>query len=583
MSKILSILGITFLFLFFNWLGLPTISMSNGSFIFLLIVYITTVVSILVYSDKENINMLGVGIGSILLILFMIISFFTTSSMINAYDYQEIIENVGDIKEVEYNNNIKPIDPSQIIIIDEETAKKLGDKKLSDGNNVIGSQVVIGDYTLQKIVENGKIKLYYIAPLLHTGFFKWNRNRSGTPGYIKVSATNSKDVTYINDYKIKYQPNAFFSGNLKRHVRGNGFRSVFFTDDSFEIDDDGNPYWVYTKYDKCIGLSGNDAVGTIIVNAVTGDIEEYSIESTPEWVDRIQPLKFVNNQIVDWGDYVHGWYNPSNVDETKPTRGTSYVLGDDGNFYYYTGITSKGVDETSIGFIMTNTRTKETIFYRLTGATETKASRSAEGAVQNLGYVATFPRPYNINGELTYVMALKDVEGLIKKVALVSVKNYELVGVGNTIKDAIRSYKSVLVTSVNNLSLSDDINYKVLKGVIDRIKQDGKTGQFYFSVSDKKITNFFTLNNELNDEIILSSEGDSIVCTYYPSNDIVINLVKFDNTSLNFKKADIQVDLESNNSTILEKKIDITKEDVMDREWDKMTMEQKNKILQTTN
>jgi hypothetical protein len=55
---------------------------------------------------------------------------------------------------------------------------------------------------------------------------------------------------------------------------------VGLTDFSFEIDDQGMPYWVVTKYEKRIGFSGNEAVGVVLVNAQTGAIKEHSIATT---------------------------------------------------------------------------------------------------------------------------------------------------------------------------------------------------------------------------------------------------------------------------------------------------------------
>jgi hypothetical protein len=41
-------------------------------------------------------------------------------------------------------------------------------------------------------------RLYWVVPLLHSGFFKWLSNKeNGTPGYIMVSATNPQDITFI--------------------------------------------------------------------------------------------------------------------------------------------------------------------------------------------------------------------------------------------------------------------------------------------------------------------------------------------------------------------------------------------------
>ena len=69
---------------------------------------------------------------------------------------------------------------------------------------------------------------------------------------------------------------------------------------------------------------------------------------------------------------------------------------------------------------------------------------SAEGQVQNLGYVSTFPLLLNVSNRPTYFMSLKDGAGLVKMYAFVDVANYQVVGTGNTIDEARKNYISKL-------------------------------------------------------------------------------------------------------------------------------------------
>ena len=54
--------------------------------------------------------------------------------------------------------------------------------------------------------------------------------------------------------------------------------------------------------------------------------------------------------------------------------------------YLYTGITSVSNDESILGFVMVNLRTKETHYYSAPGAKEYSAMASAEGLVQDKEY-----------------------------------------------------------------------------------------------------------------------------------------------------------------------------------------------------
>lgn len=138
-----------------------------------------------------------------------------------------------------FSSDIQVVDTTQLPIVDADLALKLADKKLGEKPS-LGSQVMLGEPTLQMVDGN----LTWAVPLHHSGFFKWLANMSGTPGYVTVSATNVNDVNYVEDYRIKYQPNSFLLDDLLRHARftGNLFQGL--TDYSFELDDTGKPYWV---------------------------------------------------------------------------------------------------------------------------------------------------------------------------------------------------------------------------------------------------------------------------------------------------------------------------------------------------
>ena len=103
----------------------------------------------------------------------------------------------------------------------------------------------------------------------------------------------------------------------------------------------------------------------------------------------------------------------------------------------YTGVTSVVSDESNIGFILSNQRTKETRFYLVAGAKEYSAMDSAEGEVQNLRYTATFPLLLNISDQPTYFMALKDAAELVKMYAMVNVSQYQIVATGSEVKKGL--------------------------------------------------------------------------------------------------------------------------------------------------
>jgi hypothetical protein len=397
--------------------------------------------------------------------------------------------------------------------------------------------VELGDFCIQKVGT----ELYWVAPLLHSGFFKWMSNQTGTPGYVMVSATNERDVKLVQNIngqaiKLKYQPQAFFGSEIQRHIYFNGFTTVGLTNFSFEIDDQGNPYWVVTKFVKKIGFSGKDAAGVVIVDAQTGIIRDYAIADVPKWVDRIQPIDFIEDQLDDWGNYVHGYWNFSNADKLQITEGLTLVYGKDDKSYWYTGLTSVGKDESAVGFVLVDTRTKEATFYKQSGATEYAAQSSAQGKVQEKGFNASLPIPYNINNIPTYVMTLKDEGGLVKMYAMVAISDYTIVGVGNSMREALTSFKSTYNMTGNKLNSSSLTNKTIIETIISRITNDVKNGNSFYYFTTQDSPTIFIGSSQISSQLPLSMVGDSIKISFDIENAEVIDVSSFENITLIKKK-----------------------------------------------
>ncbi len=469
----------------------------------------------------------------LLLIYSVILPFITSSPMLYTKDYRNLIGKVENINKL--SDHIAPISLDEIRVVDEDLAELLGEKIIGS-QPALGSQVELGEFVIQKVNN----ELYWVAPLLHTGFFKWVNNIDGTPGYVMVSATNERHVKLVQnvggkDVKIKYQPNAFFGSRIDRHVYFSGYATRGLADYSFEIDNDGKPFWVVTLYDKKIGFAGNDAVGTLTVDAQSGDIEEYTIANTPLWVDRIQPISFIEDQLDDWGEYVNGYWNFSNQDKLKITEGLTLVYGENHKSYWYTGLSSVGKDESTVGFLLVDTRTKETTFYKQSGATEYAAQRSAQGKVQEKGYGASLPIPYLINNIPTYVMTLKDNGGLVKMFAMVSISDYTIVGVGNTMRETLMSYKNVYNMADNRINAESVTPKKMISSVVTRISSDVKNGNsfYYFTVKDSP--KIYVGSSQLSSELPVTATGDSISITFDVDLENVVDIAGFDNLSVGKK------------------------------------------------
>ena len=477
-------------------------------------------------------------IAGLLLVIIIVIPFFITSPILRASSYRSLL---GNVEESVFTEDISPVSIDEIRIVDKDMAVKLGDKKLGE-IPAIGSISKVGDYSIQSV----KGELYWVAPLVHRDIIKWITNLDGTNGYVMVSATNPQDVRLVQNLdgkqiKIVYQEEAYFLQDLHRHVYLNGGMNYGLTEFNFEIDDNGKPYWVVSLYEHSIGYGGSNAVGTAIVDAQTGEVNIYSVEDTPEWVDRIQPETFVTQQIKDWGLYVNGFLNSVISEEgvLLPSEGISLVYGEDGKSYWYTGITSAGGDESTVGFMLVDSRTKESKLYMQTGATETAAMTTAEGKVQEKDYQATFPVMYNILGQPTYVLGLKDKAGLVKQVAFVSVEDYNVIGLGETKQEAYKNYKEVLESDGNNLEIDEDSqDLETVEGIVERISQDVKSGNttYYITLKDNKEL-IFTGTSKISNELPLTAVGDKITIYYDKTNSNVISISEFDNHNIGKQEA----------------------------------------------
>lgn len=462
-------------------------------------------------------------------VMFFLIMLFFSLAVVNANKYYKLL---GEVKEEVFTNEIAPIDVNKIPIVDEDLALDLARKKLGE-QVALGSQVDLNKITM---IQKGE-DLMWVVPMSHTNIFKWFSNKEGTPGYITVSATNPRDVNMVMELegkpiKLKYQESGYFNDDIRRHIYMNGYTSKKTWTNYFELDDNGYPYWVTPLIENTIGISGGQVTSVLLTDALTGEIKEYTIKNVPKWVDRVYPENLVDDQLRYWGAYVHGFWNFSDKDKVMPTDGMT-IIYNDGSSYYYTGITSRGRDDSTIGFTLVNTRTKETTFYKIAGATENAAMSSAQGKVQEKGYEATFPVLLNIENVPTYFMTLKDEQGLIKLYAMVSVVDYSVVGVGDNLAATKSSYMRNLKGRGHTVNLSAKDEVKDKKGTIDRINSVILEGTTYYYITIKEEpSKIFISAVDLSAELPLSIAGDIIKVTYNDTDSRTIDLISVDNVNI---------------------------------------------------
>ena len=482
------------------------------------------------------------------------VGYLTSCELFRARAYSEII----DVKTENFGENDKSIttitslkDFSAVPMIDKEVAENLANKKLGELSEYVSQFVIDSAYSTQ---INYKGNPYRIFPLKYGDVFKWfNNTRDGLPAYIAVNMyTQEANTVILKDEglnNIKVSTNEYFNEKLNRVLRFN-FPMYMFGTPSLEIDESGKPWWVCEVVDKTVGLiGGTDVIGVVLVDAADkNNIKEFSLEEIRtnkdiQWIDQIYSDDLLVKQYNYYGKYNGGFINAyigqSGVVST--TEGSSYIASGD-DVWLYTGVTSVTSDDSIVGFAIINQRTKEAVFQRIAGTTESGAQKSAESIVSDKGWKATFPVLLNVDGEATYFMALKD-NSVVKSFAMVSVER---------VQDAVRSeddanpdieaclkayvnkvkssaglvlnidYNAVLPDSIsggeatNNGDTTNNAESTIasVTGVITDIRTAVENGNsvYYIALDGKAV--YYSMSAVNDNNVVILNVGDTVTITY---------------------------------------------------------------------
>lgn len=433
----------------------------------------------------------------------------------NAAKYATVLDTVDH----DFASDIQEVNYSEIPVIDRDSAILLGNREMGSIPEYV-SQFEISSLYSQINYQGTPVR---VSPLGYADLFKWLTNReSGIPAYALVDmTTQDAQIVRLGDNAIFYSQSEPLARNIDRYVQLK-YPFYMFDEKSFEIDEEGNPWWICPVQSRTIGLFGGTTIDRVVmVNATTGECTDISIDDVPEWVDRAYPAELLIEQYNWSGAYKDGWLNSwlgqKNVVQTTPGTdgnvGYNYIAKDD-DVWVYTGVTSATADNSIVGFVLVNQRTAESHFYSVAGATEESAMQSAEGQVQNLRYTATFPLLINVANQPTYFMALKDSAGLVKKFAMIDIQRYQNVAVGDTVAECQKSYESLLATNGVDTGDSTPTDVKQAKGIIATMAQAVIEGNSHYYVTlqgDSSIYDF-PLPGML--EIVAYSAGDEISFTY---------------------------------------------------------------------
>ncbi len=442
------------------------------------------------------------------------------SVIFRAKDYAQLLPiQVGD-----FAAEVDEISYDQIPMLDRQSAERLGDRKLGELSDMVSQFDVVNDYTQ----INYRGRPVRIATLTYMDLIKWFTNRSdGLPAYLLIDMVTQNVELVRLEEGIKYTNVEHFGRNLYRHLRFH-FPTYLFAQPVMEIDEEGVPYWICPRLVRTIGLfGGTDVKGAVLVNAITGECAYY--EQVPDWVDNLYPAGLIVQQYDYYGMYHNGFLNSlfGQRDVTVTTDDYNYIaMGDD--VWVYTGVTSIGGDQSNIGFILTNQRTKESHFYSCAGATEHSAMDSAEGMLQNLKYKATFPLLLNVGGQPTYFMAMKDNAQLVKKYAMVNVRQYQVVATGDTVAECEQNYLSMLSQNGIVESGTGLAGTETVEGAVAEIRSAVMEGNSYYFIRLIGGDVFYSVCAADQPLAVIVSPGDQVSITFHPGRESILSGVSLE-------------------------------------------------------
>ena len=416
----------------------------------------------------------------------------------------------------DFTHDVTQISFSEIPTLDRTSAEYLGDRQMGTLSDMVSQFEYSGDST-QINYQGRPVR---VAPIAYADLFKWLTNRSsGLPAYVVVDMVTQEATVVRLTEGMKYSFSEPLNRNIYRHLRFH-YPTMMFSTPEFEIDESGHPWWIAPRVVKTIGLfGGTDIKGAVLVDAVTG--ESQYMEEVPTWVDTLYVPELIMEQYDYHGTLVHGFLNSifGQRDVTKTTAGYNYIAMND-DVYVYTGVTSANADQSNLGFLLCNMRTKETHFYTAPGATEEAAKLSAMGVVQDLGYVATFPLLLNIADQPTYFIPLKDATDLVKSYAMVNVAQYQIVATGNTVSACEQAYIKML--NEKGLTQQEQLPINQVQGKVAELRSAVLEGNTYYFIRLEGSDLFYSISAAQSREAVTLNVGDQVALDYTPAEDATI-------------------------------------------------------------
>ncbi|WP_242956839.1 CvpA family protein [Flavonifractor sp. An82] len=511
--------------LIYFYVALPPINLQSGDFYtFIALLCVVYVLCSLVTSGMDLVRggsgpkeffrfikarCLPVGILFLALIAVAVVGTLISLPIFRAGAYRDLLT----VEDGNFAADITEISFNEIPTLDESSAEYLSDRQMGTLSDMV-SQF---EYSFDSTQINYQGRPVRVAPIAYADLIKWFTNRgNGLPAYVMVDMVTQEATVVRLEEGMKYSFSEPLNRNIERHLRFN-YPTFIFGTPQFEINEEGRPYWIAPRIVKTIGLFGGaDIKGAVLVDAITGHCTYYELADIPTWVDNVFTPELIMEQYNYHGTLVNGFINSifGQRDVTITTDGSNYIaLNDD--VYMYTGVTSANADQSNLGFLLSNQRTKETKFYSAPGATEAAAKASAEGVVQDLKYTATFPLLLNIAGEPTYFIPLKDATNLVKSYAMVNVAQYQVVATGSTVSECEQKYIQMLANK--GITSEEELPRTEVSGIITDIRSAVMDGNSYYFIQLEGDPTYYSISAAQNPLAVILNVGDQVTIQHTPA------------------------------------------------------------------
>jgi hypothetical protein len=420
-------------------------------------------------------------------------------------------------------------DPNEILTMTLDTAYNRAHTAIGATGNNLGSRYVINhDEGVQQTIAG---RNYFVFPLElngwteQVGFMSQQVNYGA--GYIAVPAWSpTEPVKIVDNLHLNYLPGSSFSLNLQRHLYELGYTHGKLEDPTIELDDNWHVYFTVTYVTPAFVTGGQTAAKTLIVDPATGGVQEYDVDKTPAWVDRVISGDMVDEYVKEWGlfNQVNSWFNSSGNGQMKEDNRVLLYTSAEHSVWMVTMTSNTNTDSSSTGVILYDTRQQKGVFYPgaaglALSTTLTGSFEKVQGLTQH--YDVDAIQFYKIRGVKTWVAIYSLDHGDAGKsfagIGFLDAENANASDVrfGTSREQALDNYYAYLDTRGDNGdSITESVTKKTLTGKIFRIGASPLNGQFIYTIVLSGDARIFTVPATSSKLLPVAQPGDQVTLSF---------------------------------------------------------------------